>query len=102
MIRRPPRTTLFPYTTLFRSISAGTLTAAGDIRVTGALAWTGGTIYGAGKVTLAAGAVGTISGSDTKGRSGGRGVGEEGESRGSPYHLKKNKIASVRDNIAVV
>src|SRR5256885_12201916 len=25
MIRRPPRSTLFPYTTLFRSVSAGTI-----------------------------------------------------------------------------
>src|SRR2546425_7652305 len=25
MIRRPPRSTLFPYTTLFRSVNAGTL-----------------------------------------------------------------------------
>src|SRR5258708_27908276 len=29
MIRRPPRSTLFPYTTLFRSISATQLTVAG-------------------------------------------------------------------------
>src|SRR2546422_3905512 len=28
MIRRPPRSTLFPYTTLFRSQKNGTLTAA--------------------------------------------------------------------------
>src|SRR5258708_16909497 len=28
MIRRPPRSTLFPYTTLFRSVSAGAATAA--------------------------------------------------------------------------
>src|SRR5258708_24614141 len=34
MIRRPPRSTLFPYTTLFRSIgggSGGTITAVGNI-----------------------------------------------------------------------
>src|SRR2546422_7889153 len=30
MIRRPPRSTLFPYTTLFRSLSAG-LTAVGGV-----------------------------------------------------------------------
>src|SRR5256885_7172672 len=30
MIRRPPRSTLFPYTTLFRSLAAG----AGDLSVT--------------------------------------------------------------------
>src|SRR3712207_8361243 len=32
MIRRPPRSTLFPYTTLFRSGSAGTLVAAPPAR----------------------------------------------------------------------
>src|SRR3712207_8099690 len=29
MIRRPPRSTLFPYTTLFRSLQDGTLAIAG-------------------------------------------------------------------------
>src|SRR5256885_8484285 len=29
MIRRPPRSTLFPYTTLFRSVPAGEFVAAG-------------------------------------------------------------------------
>src|SRR2546429_7596118 len=29
MIRRPPRSTLFPYTTLFRSVDAGDLPARG-------------------------------------------------------------------------
>src|SRR3712207_9541476 len=29
MIRRPPRSTLFPYTTLFRSLSGGRLAAGG-------------------------------------------------------------------------
>src|SRR3712207_8034206 len=29
MIRRPPRSTLFPYTTLFRSLSAPSVSAAG-------------------------------------------------------------------------
>src|SRR5258708_26451912 len=29
MIRRPPRSTLFPYTTLFRSLTSGKLFAAG-------------------------------------------------------------------------
>src|SRR2546426_9254927 len=32
MIRRPPRSTLFPYTTLFRSIGPGTVTA--DLTIT--------------------------------------------------------------------
>src|SRR3712207_7823136 len=30
MIRRPPRSTLFPYTTLFRSLAAAALPAAAD------------------------------------------------------------------------
>src|SRR5439155_9831986 len=30
MIRRPPRSTLFPYTTLFRSVSLGGRRATGD------------------------------------------------------------------------
>src|SRR3712207_8992293 len=32
MIRRPPRSTLFPYTTLFRSLGVEDLLAAGDLR----------------------------------------------------------------------
>src|SRR3989449_6142391 len=32
MIRRPPRSTLFPYTTLFRSLHSGTLTPAEERR----------------------------------------------------------------------
>src|SRR2546430_6865355 len=31
MIRRPPRSTLFPYTTLFRSLNGGALTPAGRV-----------------------------------------------------------------------
>src|SRR5206468_8948346 len=31
MIRRPPRSTLFPYTTLFRSHANGVLARAGDV-----------------------------------------------------------------------
>src|SRR5260370_35798054 len=44
MIRRPPRSTLFPYTTLFRS-SAGTLQlgAGGSLAAAGALTVNGGT-----------------------------------------------------------
>src|SRR2546430_3075056 len=33
MIRRPPRSTLFPYTTLFRSVSAGPLFEASRARL---------------------------------------------------------------------
>src|SRR2546429_5703670 len=32
MIRRPPRSTLFPYTTLFRSCAAAAASAARDVR----------------------------------------------------------------------
>src|SRR3712207_8200239 len=39
MIRRPPRSTLFPYTTLFRSIICGTLSpSAGTVEVNGKVA----------------------------------------------------------------
>src|SRR2546430_5830633 len=31
MIRRPPRSTLFPYTTLFRSLASGLARAAGGV-----------------------------------------------------------------------
>ena len=41
MIRRPPRSTLFPYTTLFRSADSGTSMASG---LTGAAAWEKGTV----------------------------------------------------------
>src|SRR2546430_10752476 len=34
MIRRPPRSTLFPYTTLFRSLRSGPKTGSGKFRVT--------------------------------------------------------------------
>src|SRR3712207_7197293 len=35
MIRRPPRSTLFPYTTLFRSLELGGLRRLGDLGVDG-------------------------------------------------------------------
>src|SRR5256885_11832838 len=38
MIRRPPRSTLFPYTTLFRSVPAGSLVAAADLAIRSAAA----------------------------------------------------------------
>src|SRR3712207_6945734 len=38
MIRRPPRSTLFPYTTLFRSIRAGRLTGRADRNIDVAVA----------------------------------------------------------------
>src|SRR2546422_5902629 len=55
MIRRPPRSTLFPYTTLFRSrkgksadgtTNSGPLVQSGRIRTTGAVSvWHGGTLH---------------------------------------------------------
>src|SRR5688572_32343691 len=38
MIRRPPRSTLFPYTTLFRSVVVGRVEAPGTIHVGQAVA----------------------------------------------------------------
>src|SRR3712207_9551065 len=35
MIRRPPRSTLFPYTTLFRSISLGGIVINNSLRIAG-------------------------------------------------------------------
>src|SRR2546422_8614757 len=43
MIRRPPRSTLFPYTTLFRSIFARLAPGAGDISRTPGREKAGGT-----------------------------------------------------------
>src|SRR5260221_14792399 len=37
MIRRPPRSTLFPYTTLFRSLSAAGLVTAGPGVISGSI-----------------------------------------------------------------
>src|SRR2546430_7365148 len=42
MIRRPPRSTLFPYTTLFRSLLYPT---AGRVEVAGFVPWTGGSDF---------------------------------------------------------
>src|SRR3989442_8673230 len=40
MIRRPPRSTLFPYTTLFRSLASAARIAAQDDRVQQVCIWT--------------------------------------------------------------
>src|SRR2546421_4661361 len=59
MIRRPPRSTLFPYTTLFRSIqvrdAAGNPVNQAGVVVTAAIATGGGTLGG----TLTATTLGT-------------------------------------------
>src|SRR5688572_31680856 len=53
MIRRPPRSTLFPYTTLFRSTPRGTIVESMDGFLYGATAFGGtsnrGTIFRIGK-----------------------------------------------------
>src|SRR5258708_26600562 len=51
MIRRPPRSTLFPYTTLFRSVVVVVVVVGAT---TGCVALTGGLSSGAGTATLRA------------------------------------------------
>src|SRR5258708_11496222 len=46
MIRRPPRSTLFPYTTLFRSMRAQGSTAARLGTLYGELFWQGARVHG--------------------------------------------------------
>src|SRR3712207_7655179 len=66
MIRRPPRSTLFPYTTLFRSLrtvgqvtlerltlSGGSLGGSGRFDVTTAFEWTSGAIAMTGVLRIA-------------------------------------------------
>src|SRR2546430_14548560 len=76
MIRRPPRSTLFPYTTLFRSVVGCRGGDSGDeCECTKCKCpRAGGTVRGA-----------------RKSRSEERRVGEEGRSRWLPHHLKKKK-----------
>src|SRR2546429_7961587 len=86
MIRRPPRSTLFPYTTLFRSIAA--------IAIPNLLASRRAANEGSAQQSLR-----TISSSEatyqnTAGRSEERRVGKESRSRWSPYHLKKNNTTA--------
>src|SRR5260370_38581596 len=99
MIRRPPRSTLFPYTTLFRSVRVAFL---GDqIGHLGSCAVgeddRGGHFGGGGFGDFCDGAHGdtpkfsigpngTAKGSGIPGRSEERRVGKEGRSRWSPYH----------------
>src|SRR3989442_15851346 len=98
MIRRPPRSTLFPYTTLFRSLVGSDFTTVAElaglgvrrISVGGALAraaWTGflqaaKEIAGQGTFTNLARAVPF----SEVNRSEERRVGKECRSRWSPYH----------------
>src|SRR2546429_7987597 len=109
MIRRPPRSTLFPYTTLFRSVSppAGHFRrgkssprAASFLEQPLCVPFTRireeqGT---PGRYARAGADRGSTGGEPAGNRylklsprSGERRVGEEGRSRWSPYHLKKKK-----------
>src|SRR5258708_35868378 len=109
MIRRPPRSTLFPYTTLFRStavstapsvlVTDGTNPVAG-VSVTFAVATgdgsisspSGGTVVtnSSGIAALSSWVVGTAAGSNNNTvRSGERRGGEEGRTRRGAHHYKK-------------
>src|SRR2546422_8824995 len=102
MIRRPPRSTLFPYTTLFRSHSQVAFTAELRDGLDGLLfghrlavpaflvenkeGWHGKAM----SKEQAVQAIAELGGErHLTVRSEERRVGEEGRSRGSPYHLKK-------------
>src|SRR2546430_15403495 len=99
MIRRPPRSTLFPYTTLFRSMMlVGTVAAAAapTLDVAAAMQHAADLVLpGLGKVLLVGALLGliTISALNFYGasltllsRSEERRVGKECRSRWSPYH----------------
>src|SRR3712207_7041660 len=64
MIRRPPRSTLFPYTTLFRSVPGGQAHARRRL--------------GGGRAAALAGLVGRLGGGLRTRRAAARGVGGEG------------------------
>src|SRR5256885_15841887 len=94
MIRRPPRSTLFPYTTLFRSVVKEAevegkrvldeaRAAKAEVERQTADVQRQFQVYVAGVRTLLERQLAE--------RSGERRVGEEGRSRGAPYHLKKKK-----------
>src|SRR2546430_17142408 len=91
MIRRPPRSTLFPYTTLFRSGEAGTADGNGRPAAAGTAS--------AGATRRRGGSRGRRLQPDARParertpreRSEERRVGEEGRSRWSADHLKKKK-----------
>src|SRR3712207_8004984 len=45
MIRRPPRSTLFPYTTLFRSMSGFLAPSSGTVEIDGTAVWGDEQVY---------------------------------------------------------
>src|SRR2546430_14459100 len=87
MIRRPPRSTLFPYTTLFRSFKARTKPVPGnhDYLTTGASGYFN--YFGAAAGQSGKGYYSYDLGTwHVVARSEERRVGKECRSRGSPYH----------------
>src|SRR3712207_9449288 len=100
MIRRPPRSTLFPYTTLFRSPGRfGSDVSHLNLHKTFCIPHGGGG-PGVGPIGVREHLVPFLPGHplvDTGGQgpavagSGERRVGEEGKARGAAYHLKKKK-----------
>src|SRR5260370_38834924 len=109
MIRRPPRSTLFPYTTLFRSTVTGSHTYVGDtinaesegpatISVTISHDATTPQVV-TDTATITDPNVVATGGFTFTARSEARRVGEEGRSRSGPYHSKKKTdIDAVADS----
>src|SRR5256885_17138637 len=100
MIRRPPRSTLFPYTTLFRSVGAGRIAQIGQRlalaarqlvqrQAVGVGLGVGGEHLMAQADHLVARRVKLEGLGRMEVRSEERRVGKEGRSRGAPDHLKK-------------
>src|SRR2546421_12938717 len=92
MIRRPPRSTLFPYTTLFRSLPLGGAVQRREVRRSDARRPEGRSarprrraVHG-GPPPVRDGRPRRIRRGSGEGR-----VGEEGRSRGAPDPLKKKK-----------
>src|SRR3712207_8295105 len=70
MIRRPPRSTLFPYTTLFRSWAAEMAVCAAEDEPGPAGSWIAGAVGlgAAGTVTTGAGRLAEVDGADAADR----------------------------------
>src|SRR2546429_9541317 len=95
MIRRPPRSTLFPYTTLFRSLRAAGRPGGGAARRDRLYQRRVRLPQGAGRTRSGGRPTAAVTGGSDchvqaqQTRSEERRVGEEWRSRWSPYHLKK-------------
>src|SRR3712207_135567 len=97
MIRRPPRSTLFPYTTLFRSFCPGARGAAGLPAELGGLA--GEAVAGQGRQHEVEGVLGT---SAVRGRVGERADGlEQLDDRAGPAvgHDQRQRILMPRPDV---